>query len=110
MFIAGAISGLVGVGEILGRSECFKLDFSPGYGFTGIAVAFLARGNPIAIIFSGLLFGALQKGSSDLEIYNQNVTSDLALVLQAFIILAVSADGLWEKLLTKKRLKKHGMD
>ena len=105
MIIAGALAGLVGVGEVLGRSECFKLDFSPGYGFTGIAVAFLARGNPIAIIFSGLLFGALQKGASDLEIYTHNVTSDLALVLQALIILAVSADGLWEKVLTKKKVK-----
>ncbi|APJ02437.1 ABC transporter permease [Silvanigrella aquatica] len=105
MVVAGAMAGLVGVGEILGRSECFKLDFSPGYGFTGIAVAFLARGNPIAIIFSGLLFGILQKGASDLEIYTQNVTSDLALVLQALIILAVSADGLWEKILTRKKAK-----
>lgn len=104
MFISGALAGLVGVGEILGRSECFKLDFSPGYGFTGIAVAFLAKGNPIAIIFSGLLFGALQKGASDLEIYTHNVTSDLALVLQALIILAVSADGLWEKVLTRKKV------
>lgn len=103
MFIAGALAGLVGVGEILGRSECFKLDFSPGYGFTGIAVAFLAKGNPLAIIFSGLLFGALQKGASDLEIFTHNVTSDLALVLQALIILAVSADGLWEKIKFSKK-------
>jgi ABC-type uncharacterized transport system permease subunit len=96
MFISGALAGLVGVGEVLGRAGCFKLDFSPGYGFTGIAVAFLARGNPLAIIFSGLLFGAIQKGASDLEIYTQNVTSDLAFVLQALIILVVSADGLWQ--------------
>jgi ABC-type uncharacterized transport system permease subunit len=104
MFLSGALAGLVGVGEVLGRSECFKLDFSPGYGFTGIAVAFLARGNPIAIIFSGLLFGVLQKGSSDLEIYAQNVTSDLSLVLQGLIILAVSAEGLWEKFLIKNKV------
>ncbi|KAB8030900.1 ABC transporter permease [Fluviispira multicolorata] len=105
MFIAGSLAGLVGVGEVLSRAECFKLDFSPGYGFTGIAVAFLARGNPIAIIFSGFLFGALQKGASDLEIFTHNVTSDLSLVLQALIILAVSADGLWEKILSGKKVK-----
>lgn len=105
MFLSGALAGLVGVGEVLGRSGCFKLDFSPGYGFIGIAVAFLGRGNPIAIIFSGLLFGAIQKGASDLEIYTQNVTSDLAMVLQSFIILVVSADGLWEKWLPKKKVK-----
>jgi len=97
MFLAGACAGLVGVGEVLGRAGCFKLDFSPGYGFTGIAVAFLARGNPLAIIFSALLFGALQKGAGDLEIYTQHVTSDFASILQALIILIVVADGLWEK-------------
>jgi len=103
MALAGALAGLVGVGEVLGRSGTFKLDFSPGYGFTGIAVAFLARGNPIAIVFSSILFGALQKGASDLEIYTQSVTSDLASILQALIILVVSADGLWEKIFQRKK-------
>lgn len=103
MILAGSLAGLVGVGEVLGRAGTFKLDFSPGYGFTGIAVAFLARGNPIAIIFSAILFGALQKGASDLEIYTQNVTSDLASILQALIILVVSADGLWERILKAKK-------
>lgn len=103
MILAGSLAGLVGVGEVLGRSGTFKLDFSPGYGFTGIAVAFLARGNPIGIIFSAILFGALQKGASDLEIYTQNVTSDLASILQALIILVVSADGLWERIFRAKK-------
>jgi simple sugar transport system permease protein len=105
MVFAGSLAGLVGVGEVLGRAGTFKLDFSPGYGFTGIAVAFLARGNPIAIIFSAILFGALQKGASDLEIYTQNVTSDLASILQALIILVVSADGLWEKIFKAKKAR-----
>ncbi len=105
MFFSGALAGLVGVGEVMGRVGCFKLDFSPGYGFTGIAVAFLGRCHPLAIIFSGLLFGAIQKGASDLEIFTQNVTSDLALVLQALIILVVSADGLWEKWIPVKKGK-----
>lgn len=105
MVFAGALAGFVGVGEVLGRAGTFKLDFSPGYGFTGIAVAFLARGNPIAIVFSAILFGALQKGASDLEIYTQNVTSDLASILQALIILVVSADGLWEKLFSRKKAR-----
>lgn len=96
MFAAGFLSGLVGVGEVLGRSNSFKLDFSPGYGFTGIAVAFLAKGNPIGIIFSSLLFGWLTKGTGDLEIFSNRITSDLSLILQGIIVLFVSADGLWE--------------
>jgi simple sugar transport system permease protein len=102
MVFSGALAGLVGVAEVLGRTGSFKLDFSPGYGFIGIAVAFLGRCHPIAIIFSALLFGVLQKGASDLEIYTQNVTSDLSLVLQALIILIVSADKFWEKIGRKK--------
>ncbi len=103
MFISGVFSGLVGVGEVLGRSYSFKLDFSPGYGFTGIAVAFLAKGNPIGIIFSGLLFGLLTKGSGDLEIFSSKITSDLSLILQGMIILIVSSDGLWDLLKFKKK-------
>ena len=63
MFLAGGLAGLVGVNEVLGAAGRFKIGFSPGYGFTGIAVALLGRNRPIGVIASALLFGALHKGS-----------------------------------------------
>jgi general nucleoside transport system permease protein len=95
MTLAGGIAGLVGVSEVMGNAGRFKLGFSPDYGFVGIAVALLGRNQPLGIIFSALLFGALHKGSLDLDLETENVTRDLSLILQALVILAVSADGLW---------------
>ena len=95
MAISGGLAGLVGIGEVLGNAGKFRLSFSPGYGFMGIAVALLGRNRPIGVVFSALLFGALHKGTSDLDLETENVTRDLSLVLQACVILCVSADGLW---------------
>jgi len=41
------------------------------------------------------LFGALHKGAGDLDMETEHVTRELALVLQALIVLSVSAEGLW---------------
>jgi ABC-type uncharacterized transport system permease subunit len=102
MTIAGALAGLVGVAEVLGNAGRFKVNFSPDYGFMGIAVALLARNNPFAIIPSALLFGALHKGTADLDLETEHVTRELSLVLQGIILLSVSAEGLWTWLKPRK--------
>ena len=95
MALAGGMAGLVGVGEVLGNAGRFRLGFSPEYGFIGIAVALLARNKPIGIVAAAILFGALHKGTADLDLETENVTRDLSMILQALVILSVSADGLW---------------
>ena len=96
--IAGGIAGLVAVPEVLGNSYRLKLGFSPDYGFIGIAVALLARARPFGVVLSALLFGALHKGTADLDFETELVTRDLSLILQALIILSISAQGFWDKL------------
>jgi ABC-type uncharacterized transport system permease subunit len=58
-------------------------------------VALLGRNQPFGVVAAALLFGALHKGTSDLDLETEHVTRELSLVLQALIILSVSADGLW---------------
>ncbi|MBL7715219.1 MAG: ABC transporter permease [Bdellovibrionales bacterium] len=96
MAIAGGLAGLVGVGEVLGNAHKFKMGFSADFGFIGIAVALLARGRPEGVLPSAFLFGALHKGTADLDFETTHVTRELALILQALVILSVSADGLWD--------------
>jgi simple sugar transport system permease protein len=93
---AGALAGLVGVGEVLGNAGKFRLGFSAEYGFTGIAVALLARNHPIGILASALFFGALHKGTADLDLETERVTREVSLLFQALVILCVSAEGLWD--------------
>jgi len=94
--LAGGLAGLVGVGEVLGNAGKFRVGFSPEYGFIGIAVALLGRNHPLGVVAAALLFGALHKGAAALDLETERVTQELALVLQALIILSVSAEGLWD--------------
>ena len=60
MMLSGALAGLGGMSEVTGVVH--RLQTSPlaaGYGFTGIIVAWLAKLNPLVIIFVSILFGAL---------------------------------------------------
>jgi general nucleoside transport system permease protein len=93
--LAGGLAGLVGVGEVLGNAGKFKMGFSPEYGFIGIAVALLGRNHPAGVVAAALLFGALHKGAAALDLETERVTQEVSLVLQALILLSVSADGLW---------------
>jgi ABC-type uncharacterized transport system permease subunit len=93
--LAGGLAGLVGVGEVLGNAGMYRVGFSPEYGFLGIAVALLGRNHPVGIVAAALLFGALHKGTSDLDLETDHITREVSLVLQALIILSVSAEGLW---------------
>lgn len=104
MFLAGGLAGLVGMGEVLGNAHRFKMGFSPGYGFIGIAVALLARNRPVGIIAAALLFAALHKGSMELDLDTEKITKDMSQILQALIIACVAAEGFWEWV--KKRHKR----
>ncbi len=100
--IAGGLAGLVGLAEVFGNAGRFKIGFSADYGFVGIPVALLARCHPVGVIFSAFLFGALHKGSAELDLETTYVTRDVSYLIQAMVILAVSADGIYW---LKKRLK-----
>ena len=63
---------------------------SPGYGYSAIAVALLARLHPLAIVGTALLFGALEAGASAMQ-RDANVPSVLAAVVEALVVLGVLA-------------------
>jgi simple sugar transport system permease protein len=96
MSLAGGLAGLVGVGEVLGNAGKFRVDFSPDYGFMGIAVALLGRNHPAGVVAAALLFGALHNGAAALDLETAHVTRELSLVLQAVIILTVCVEGFWD--------------
>ncbi|HVL23026.1 MAG TPA: ABC transporter permease [Thermomicrobiales bacterium] len=88
MTLAGAFAGLAGAGESLGLHGRHYTT-PPGYGFTSIAVGLVGRNNPLAIILSGLLFGALSAGAPSMQ--SADVSKEIVLVIQGLIILAVAA-------------------
>ena len=91
MTLSGALAGCMALNEILGVQHKLVLNFSAGYGFTGIAVALMGRNHPLGIIAASILFGALFQGGAELNFEFETVTNELVLVIQGLIILLSGA-------------------
>ncbi len=87
MAISGGLAGMMALNEILGVQGRVILNFTSGYGFTGIAVALMGRNHPVGIIFASLLFGALYQGGAELDFEFQSITREMVLMIQGLIIL-----------------------
>ena len=87
MAISGALAGCMALNEILGVQHKLVLNFSAGYGFTGIAVALMGRNHPVGIVLASLLFGALYQGGGELDFEFKTITREMVLVIQGLIIL-----------------------
>ncbi|MEN6410235.1 MAG: ABC transporter permease [Anaerolineaceae bacterium] len=59
MMLSGALAGLAGMSEITGVVHRLQGSISPGYGFTGIIIAWLAKLNPFVVLIVSILFGGL---------------------------------------------------
>jgi len=89
MMLSGALAGLAGMSEVSGVVHRLQERISPGYGFTGIIVAWLAKLNPFSVIVVSILFGALILAGREIQ------PSGLPLLLQGIILfMVISSDVL----------------
>jgi len=88
LLLSGGICGLAGGIEVAGVSYALFQNLSPGYGFTGIAVALLARLNPLGTIATGVLFAALEAGAGGMQ-REAGVPAVLVYLIEAVIIIVV---------------------
>ncbi len=85
---SGALAGMAGGIEVSGVSYALFQNLSPGYGFTGIAVALLARLHPLGVVGSGILLGALEAGAGAMQ-RDAGVPAVAVYVVEAVVILVV---------------------
>ena len=88
LLVSGGIAGLAGAIEVSGVSYILFQNLSPGYGFTAIAVALLARLDPRAVVASGILFGALEAGAAGMQ-RDAGVPSVVVYVVEAVVIITI---------------------
>jgi len=98
MAISGLFAGLAGALDILGwqfRLGVLDVQVS-NIGFIGIAVALLGRNTALGVGLSALLFGSLLTGTStrslDPDVFPPQLAGNLALMIQALVLLFVGAD------------------
>ena len=78
---------MMAINEILGVQHRLILNFTSGYGFTGIAVALMGRNHPFGIVLASLLFGALYQGGAELDFEFSSITREMVLLIQGLVIL-----------------------
>jgi simple sugar transport system permease protein len=88
--LSGLLAGLGGAVEYTGITYALYENFSPGYGYTAIAVALLARLHPVGVLGTALLFGALEAGANAMQ-RDAGVPSVVVSVVEALLILLVVA-------------------
>ncbi len=89
--ISGVVAGLAGAHLGMGIHEKLIANITIGIAFEGIVVALLARNNPLAIPFTALAYGYLRAGADIME-RSSDVSREMVLVIQAIIILLVTAE------------------
>lgn len=109
VMISGAIAGLAGAEQILGVNHRYIADFSAGLGYTGIAVALLAKHNPIGCILTAVFFGVLSNGAIQMEVMT-SVSRDLVSSIQAIMIIFIAADFGFDHFKDKFRKNKITME
>ncbi len=93
MALSGAFAGIAAASEVSGTNGFFQPGTFAFIGFDGIAIALLARANPIAIIPASLLWGALLAGAPLMQ-QEAGVSIDVVRIIQSMVLLFVAADAI----------------
>lgn len=102
--MGGALAGMGGAVELLGKYDRFLWVSQTGYGFTGLMIAVLAKNNPAAVPLVAFLFAYLQIGAN-LVGTTTDVPSEFVLVIKSIIILLVAATLFMDSIHKKSIIK-----
>ena len=93
--ISGGLAGLAGMVVVTGAQHLLAQNFSPGYGYQGIAVAALGTFHPLGAFTASVLYAALSIGGQSLQRSAAAIPIELISVLQATIVLSVLVVQRW---------------
>ena len=88
MFIAGGLAGLAGAGEILAIQGRLRPGFSPGYGYIGFLISWLAGHNPVGVVVFSFLMAIITFGGDTLQI-TQGMPFSVVNILIGLILIIV---------------------
>ena len=92
--ISGAIAGMGGAVELLGKQYRLMSGFGSGFGFDGGAIALIAQLNPLASLLVAIFFGALTTGASSMQVGIMVPTAIVEIIRALIIIFSVAGVAL----------------
>jgi ABC-type uncharacterized transport system permease subunit len=84
MLVSGGLAGLAGMAEVSGVAHRLMYGLSPGYGYTAIIVAWLAKLNPWGLIVSSVLCGGVIVGGYSVQLIG--LPASMSMIIQGAIL------------------------
>lgn len=89
MLAGGACAGLAGAIQVCGIDHTFYARFTGGYGFDGIAVAFLALNEPLATIPASLILATLRASDRALQL-EIGIPKEIVFIIEGIVIISIA--------------------
>lgn len=94
--IGGFIAGAGGATEMLGMYSRFQWSALPGYGFDGVVLNILAKGNPAGVPIAAFAVAYLRIGA-DYMYKQSDVAAEIVSIIEALVIILVAANAFLAK-------------
>ena len=104
LLISGFLAGLAGGVEVTAIQHKMRLDLSPGYGFTGIAVSLLGQLNGIGVLLASVFMGGIINGSYTMH-RMAHIPVGMAYFIQGLLIVFVIAGNLLYEKFVKEAIE-----
>lgn len=90
MVIAGGLAGLAGMGEVMAIQGRLRPGISPGYGYMGFLISWLAMQNPLGVVIMAFVMAVIALGGDTLQITQAMpyATVNILMALILFIVLS----------------------
>jgi len=90
MFIGGGIAGLAGMSEVSAIHGQLRPSLSPGYGYIGFLISWMARGNSVGIAAAAFLLAIITAGGDILQM-TLRIPGSVVNILMAIILFVILA-------------------
>lgn len=97
MMISGAVAALAGFSQVSAIEGRLRSGLSPGYGYSGFLVCWLARHNPLAIIITAILMGGFLSGADSLQLSDKLPFATVNILQGAIFLCLLSSEQLIRK-------------
>ncbi len=108
MLLSGVVAALAGFSQVSAIEGRLRSGLSPGYGYTGFLVCWLARQNPLAIIITAVLLGGFLSGADSLQLSEKLPFATVNILQGVIFLFLLTSEHFVKRLVAKAQMRMSG--